>query len=166
VAASLIILAALVAVAAGFAVARGSATAHSRCPQDVLPNASATAPVGRVLQAAQRQLANQVIHVQGRRYHLTPRNAPINFIAQIAIANSPAYDERIPGLLALHRFAARACGEQTAQASWAIHYDLPVGIIAGGGAYTFFVQTRSGWRFWGSWCGVLKSPKWRRANCP
>jgi hypothetical protein len=27
------------------------------------------------------------------------------------------------------------------------------------------VKTRSGWRFWGKWCGAGQSKAWRRQYC-
>ena len=157
----------LVATAVAFGTVRGTRTSDARlhCPENVLLTTSATAPVAAVVRAAQRQLAKRTIDSQGTRYQLTPRNAPIVFIAQIGASRSQE-DRRTPGLLALHQRAASACGEQTAQASWAVHYDIPVATIAGLGGFTFFVATRAGWRFWGNWCGVGNSPRWREANCP
>jgi hypothetical protein len=137
-------------------------TARSSCPSSVVKT---NALVADVLRAAQRKLTTQAWNTQGTVYHLTPQNAPIDFIAQLYTTGIPALDQ---GVVALHRAAASACGERTAQASWAIHYWVGVGISArpepGNNVYTFFVDTRNGWRFWGSWCDVGKSTRWLRAN--
>jgi hypothetical protein len=106
--------------------------------------------------AAQGRLARTTINSQGTVYRLTRRNAPIDFVERVATADSP-FDERVPGRSVLHRAAVSACGRTTADASWAIHYELPVSIIAGPGGWPFFVKTRTGWQFWGYWCGAGKT---------
>jgi len=132
----------------------------------VLLAESSKASIADVLRAAERQLARETINSQGRIYHLTPRNAPITLLERIAtIGNGSPLDQRVPGLGAVHRAAVSACGIAIAQASWAIHYEIPIAVIAGLGPYPFFVKTRSGWRFWGSWCGADKPRQWRNSNC-
>ena len=145
-----------------------SATAsegRTRCPREILSRASSLAPMRQVLTAAQRLLAQQTIGAMGRTYHLTPRNAPIVFIAQIGLGVT-SFDRRVPGLIPLNGRAAGLCGRKAAGASWAIHYEIPVApMITSADVYAFFVKTRRGWRFWGSWCGAGKPARWRRANC-
>jgi hypothetical protein len=134
----------------------------------VLYRASYYAPIGQVLHAAQRALARETLNSQGTLYHLTPRNAPIDLVE-----HGLAYDEKsmvlfnraTPGALKILRAAEAQCGRRLAEASWVIHYDIPVSVIAGPGTYVFFVKTRSGWRFWGNWCGAGQSRAWRRQNC-
>jgi hypothetical protein len=65
----------------------------------------------------------------------------------VASYRSPL-DATQPGLVRMHRAAARQCGERIAQASWAIHYWIPVSVIVNTGAGTFIVKTKTGWRFW------------------
>jgi hypothetical protein len=48
----------------------------------------------------------------------------------------------------VHRVAAANCGKTLAQASWAIHYYIPVSVIAAAGGNEFVVRTRVGWRLW------------------
>lgn len=141
-------------------VHRQAQTPSSRtgCPQHVLYRASALASIHGVLNAAQRVLARQTTMSQGTTYHLTPRNAPIDYLQQLGT------DRTLPGAT-LRRVAAKLCGEQVAQASWAVHYDLPVAVVAGLAGYPFFVKTRSGWQFWGWWCGAGRSSAWGRQNC-
>jgi hypothetical protein len=134
------------------------------CPRAVLYVASTVAPVKQVLLAAQRLLARQRYSSQGTVYRLTPRNAPIDEVFRTALIGTPL-DETQPGLIAIHRAGARLCGERTAQASWAIHYWIPVSVIVGTGAWTYIVKTRTGWRFWGNWCGAGKPRNWRNAYC-
>ena len=122
------------------------------------------APVKQVLLAAQRLLARQRYGSQGKIYRLTPRNAPIDEVFRAAVLRGPL-DETQPGLVMIHRAAARQCGEPTAQASWAIHYWIPVSVIANAGGWTFIVKTKAGWRFWGDWCGAGKPRKWRNTYC-
>lgn len=131
---------------------------RATCPGHVLYRASALASIQGVLHAAQRVLARQTIDSQGTTYRLTPRNAPIDYLQQLGT------DRTLPGA-AIHRVAAKLCGEQVAQASWAVHYELPVAVIAGSAGFPFFVKTRSGWRFWGYWCGAGRSAAWGRQNC-
>jgi hypothetical protein len=134
------------------------------CPKRVLVRASQIASVSEVLQAAQNLLARQAINSQGTIYRLTPRNAPIDYVARVATSGT-VFDQTIPGLLGLHRAAAAACGAATAQASWAIHYNVPVSVIAGSGGFPFLVKTAHGWTFWGSWCGANRSRTWRTSRC-
>ena len=136
-----------------------------RCPRQVDYEGSAQAPVAAALRAAQRILARGTINSQGRVYRLTPRHAPIDLIARIAIVGGSPLDRTVPGLLAIHDVAAKACGSRVAQVSWAVHYELPVSIIAGSAGYPFLVKIRGGWRFWGYWCGAGRSVAWRRRNC-
>jgi len=109
-------------------------------------------------------LARQRYASQGTFYRLTPRNAPIDEVFRLAAFHS-LLDETQPGLVVLHRAAARLCGERTAQASWAIHYSIGVSVIANAAVWTFFVKTKRGWRFWGDWCGAGKRRKWRNSHC-
>ena len=119
-----------------------------------------------VIGAAQRVLARQTVTPMGRVYHLTPRNAPIVFVAQLEIDGGRYGGRRVPGLLPLNGRATGLCGKDIADASWAIHYEIPVAPMASSAdVYTFFVKTRSGWRFWGDWCGAGKPRRWRSANC-
>jgi hypothetical protein len=141
----------------------GTATRPS-CPENVLAAASGFARVDDVVRAAQQRLARQTINSLGTIYHLTPRNAPINFVAYLGDVALPD-DQRVPGLLALYRAAAAACGERTASASWAIRWEIPRSVVAGTGGYAFFVKTRNGWRFWGNWCGAGRSASWRLLHC-
>jgi hypothetical protein len=134
------------------------------CPSGVLVRASILAPVSSVLHAAQRVLARQTITSQGTTYHLTPRNAPIDQVEQLAISHLER-DRAVAGRVAIHRVAAAACGEKIAQASWAIHYQVPVSVIAGPGSFPFLVKTKAGWRFWGYWCGAGRTKAWRQKNC-
>jgi hypothetical protein len=145
----------------GLAAAASGAAGQPRvrlCPTNVLATASGTAPVARVLRAAERRLAQQTIDSQGQIYHLTPRNAPIDVIVRLATGDSALFER-------VRHAAASACGGRTATASWAIHYSVPVGLVADTGVYRFFVETRAGWRFWGHWCGAGRSAHWRHAYC-
>jgi len=137
---------------------------RASCPQGVLARESVLAPISEVVRAAQRLLARQTIHRQGTDYRLTPRYAPIDYVARISIVGTGTHDQMVPGLLTLHRAGVVACGEGVAQASWAIHYDITVA-MAGFGGWRFFVKTTTGWRFWGNWCGASKSRQWRKTNC-
>jgi hypothetical protein len=122
--------------------------------------------VREVLDSAQRQLAHQTVTAMGRVYHLTPRNAPIVFIAQLEIGGGTSWSRRVPGLVPLNARATALCGKKIAAASWAIHYEIPVApMVSTADVYTYFVKTRHGWRFWGDWCGAAKPPRWRAANC-
>lgn len=134
------------------------------CPTAVLYAQSLRASIEAVTSAARQLLARHTINSQGTVYHLTPRNAPIDYVQRIATTGL-RLDQTVPGLAALHRVAAASCGNRTAQASWAIHYRVPVSVIAGSGGFPFIVKTRTGWRFWGWWCGADKTPQWRKANC-
>jgi hypothetical protein len=153
-------------IVAGQARPRATEVSRSGCPQRLAATASARAPVAEAVGAMQMHLSRLTINSQGRIYRLTPHNAPIDFVAQLGTVGSRTIDQRIPGLLTLHRAAAIACGEHTAQASWAFHYTISVAIIAGLGGYEFAAKTRTGWRFWGTWCGAGASAAWRQANCP
>jgi len=139
-------------------------TQRASCPKDVLASESRRTPIAVVIRAAQRRLARQTLNSQGTIYHLTSRNAPIDYVQQLGLDRG-YYDQNVPGLVGLHRAAAAACGERIAQASWAIHYELPVAQIVGAAGYPFFVKTRAGWRFWGGWCGARKSRSWRTMYC-
>lgn len=161
----------LLVIVIGVATIASAIAAHTRtsapatrssCPHEVVET---NLPVADALRAAQRKLAGLTINTQGTVYHLTPQNTPINFIAQLYTTGTRVLDQRTPGLLTLHRAAASACGERTAQASWAIHFQVGPAITASNDIYTFLVDTRDGWRFWGDWCGVSESAQWRRANC-
>jgi hypothetical protein len=46
-----------------------------------------------------------------------------------------------------------------------VHYWIPVSVIANAGVWTFLVKTRTGWRFWGDWCGAGKPRRWRNYYC-
>jgi integrase len=142
-----------------------ASTRHASCPQGILAYKSTVTPIAEVLRSAQRLLAQQTFSVQGTTYHLTPRHAPIDFIMPLYLLRSPVSDEQVPGRATIHRAAARLCGERTAQASWAIRYELPISIIVGSAGYPFFVKTRTGWRFWGYWCGAGHSRAWRTEHC-
>ena len=141
-----------------------SADQRTSCPKGVLVDESERTPITDALRAAQRLLARQTISSQGTVYHLTPRNAPIDYIQQLVV-NTSITDQNLPGLVGLHRAAAARCGEAIARASWALHFALPVAIIAGEGGYPFLVKTKAGWRFWGGWCGAGKSRQWRVTHC-
>jgi hypothetical protein len=143
---------------------------HTRagCPRGVLYRGSSFAPIHEVLHAAQRLLAHETLNSQGTIYHLTPRNAPIDFLQHgLAYEGSAnvAFNRATPGALTILRAGEAECGLRTAQASWAVHYQIPVSVIAGPGAFPFLVKTRAGWRFWGSWCGAGRSKAWRRQYC-
>ena len=140
------------------------AASRRACPRGVLYEQSTVAPVKQVLLAAQALLARQQYGSQGTTYRLTPRNAPIDELFRTATLGGPE-DATQPGLIRLHRAAERQCGERIAQASWAIHYSIPVSVIANAGAWTFIVKTRRGWRFWGNWCGAGKPRRWRTYYC-
>jgi hypothetical protein len=139
-------------------------TGRRGCPHAVLYDASSLASVKQVLLAAQRLLARQRYGSQGTVYRLTPRNAPIDEVLRLAVLHGPL-DETQPGLVRIHRAAARQCGELAAQASWAIHYGIPVSVIASAGGWTFIVKTKAGWRFWGNWCGAGKHRRWQNTYC-
>ncbi len=139
-------------------------TQRSSCPRGVLIDESTIAPVHEVLLAAQRLLSRREYGSQGTIYHLTPRNAPIDEVFSAATLGGP-FDDTQPGLRAIHRVAALRCGRSTAQASWAIHYSIPVSVIASAGGWVFIVKTRTGWQFWGNWCGAGKSRQWRAYYC-
>jgi hypothetical protein len=139
---------------------RSASADATACPRHVLYRASALASINGVLHAAQRVLRRETLEFQGTRYHLTPRNAPIDYLQRLETIPI----RTVPGA-ALRRLAAKLCGAKVAQASWALHYELPISVIAGQGGYLFFVKTRGGWRFWGYWCGAGHTPGWGRANC-
>jgi hypothetical protein len=139
--------------------------ASGRCPQGVLVEESRGTPIREALRAAEKLLARTRVSVQGTTYYLTPRHAPIDFITPLSLFGSRVVDEQVAGKIALHRAAARLCGEATAQASWAIRY-FPVTLIAGLAGHPFLVKTRTGWRFWGNgWCGAGHSRAWRTRHC-
>jgi hypothetical protein len=93
------------------------------CPRHVLAEASLLSPIAVVTRAAQKLLARQTIESQGTLYHLTPRNAPIDVIEAGSLAmDVPPSSVTVPGLVTIHRAAVAACGEQTANASWIVHY--------------------------------------------
>jgi hypothetical protein len=121
--------------------------------------------VSEVVGAVQRELARQTIDTQGTTYHLTPKNAPIEYVAQVGQVSSPQ-DQQVPGLVPLFRAAAAACGTSAAIASWAVHYNITVAVVANEGGYAFVTKTRRGWRTWGDWCGTGKSTAWRIKYCP
>jgi hypothetical protein len=152
------------AAAAHSTTARVSSTVHASCPKGVLADESSSTPVGVVLGAAQRQLGRRTINSQGTVYHLTPRNAPIDFVERVAAVGTGA-GQTLPGLVDVHRVAVAACGKTLAQASWAIHYFIPVSVIAGAGRNEFIVKTRVGWRLWGYWCGADKPRGWGKTHC-
>jgi hypothetical protein len=166
---SLVALIALAMVVSGSATEQRAAVANVApvlCPTDVVGRDSMLAPVAEVLRAAQGELARMTLNTQGTVRHLTPRNAPIDFIERLATFGRAApLDKRVPGLVVTHRAAALACGEAMAQASWAIHYDLPFSLIAGQGGWQFFVKTGAGWRSWGNWCGAGQTRAWRSTYC-
>jgi hypothetical protein len=141
---------------------------QASCPKYVLYRASSLAPVAEALRAAQRSLARRTLMAQGVTYHLTPRNAPIVLIAH-ALAwegrGNVIFNRFVPGALTILRAGEAQCGRRVAEASWTIHYGLPVASVANTGVYRFFVKTRRGWRFWGDWCGAGQAPTWRRKNC-
>jgi hypothetical protein len=163
-AAFFIVVIGFVVAAAHGTIARLSSTVHASCPKGVLANESASAPMAVVLRAAQQQLAHRTINSQGTVYHLTPRNAPIDFIERVAAVGTGA-GQTLPGLVDVHRVAAANCGKTLAQASWAIHYYIPVSVIAAAGGNEFVVRTRVGWRLWGDWCGAGKPRGYRKTNC-
>lgn len=122
-------------------------------------------PVGVVLAAAQKLLAQQTTQVQGRTYRLTPKWAPIDFLANLAtVGNGSPLDRMAPGLLAVHKLAVSECGFRVAQSTWAVRYHPPT-LIAGLSVYAFFTKTPSGWQFWGNWCGAGQTRAWRKTNC-
>jgi hypothetical protein len=139
----------------------------TKCPTGVLYRASALASASDVLRAAERILARQTLNTQGHLYHLTPRNAPIKVVEQLGIfdPHAPGRDV-VPGLAAIYRAAVLTCGPQTAGASWAVYYPIAVSVIASAGGYSFLTKTRTGWRFWGFWCGAQKPVRWRNTYCP
>lgn len=137
---------------------------QTTCPTNVLEIESAAAPIAEVLTAAERLLAAQTSNSQGHVYRLTPRFAPIKHVQRLYLTMSKM-DMRAPGHLRIHSLAAALCGEATANASWAIQYDLILSVIAGSQRYPFLVKTASGWRFWGEWCGAGRPAAWRAANC-
>jgi len=162
----------LLATACGATVApsptRATALGGASCPKGVLYRASNIAPVSDVLRAAQRTLARGTLNSQGTIYRLTPRNAPIDLVAHgLAYEDSSMknFNRATPGALTILRAGEKQCGRRLAEASWVIHYDVPVSVIAGPGVYVFFVKTRSGWRFWGKWCGAGQPKAWRRQYC-
>jgi hypothetical protein len=132
-------------------VALFAAVAAARCPTGVLAQRSTFAPVASVLDEAQRQLSRRTVDSQGTIYHLTPKNAPITYLAQLQ-----------PDLHAIYRAGVAQCGRATADASWAIHYDVPVASTVFAGGWLFFVDTERGWRFWGEWCTAARAKR----NCP
>jgi hypothetical protein len=138
-------------------------TGQVSCPQRVLVVESLTTPVAEALHAAQRLLARQEVNRQGNVFRLTPAQAPIDYIAQLAIVRT-VLDEMTPGRLAIHRVAAAACGEAAAQASWALHYPVP-GLTPSNQGYPFLVKTKTGWKFWGYWCGAGRSRTWYERYC-
>lgn len=160
-----------VVVVLGLSLTAAGATGANRadhrqriaCPPSPARVTAQRLPV--VLAAAEKVLARQTTTVQGVTYRLTPRWAPIDFLASISIVgNGSPIDRMAPGLLALHNLAASECGFKVAELSWAVRYSFPT-VIAGQAGYAFFTKTPSGWRFWGNWCGAGESPGWRKANC-
>jgi hypothetical protein len=144
----------------------GAAKPH--CPHGVMFRASQFAPVARVLSEAQRALARNTINSQGRIYRLSPTHAPIDLVEQVRAVESRenvGFNRLIPGALAIERTGAAECGAQVTNASWAVHYGMPESIIANTGVYTFMVETRRGWRFWGDWCAAGRTKAWRRKHC-
>lgn len=133
------------------------------CPQHVLYRESSEAPVSEALHAAQSLLARVRFVGQGLVFHLTPSQAPIDHLVKLSPATS-TYDQTMPGLVAISHVAAAACGESVAGASWALHYSIPGGMASNQG-FPFLVKTRTGWKFWGYWCGADKSRKWRDKYC-
>jgi hypothetical protein len=154
--------AAVAGVQSGWTAAR-----PTECPTGVLV---AVRSADEVLRGAESALSQKWVYTMHGRHHLDPRNAPISLIESIAIF-SPAssYDSRVPGLVALHHYAAGLCGERTAQASWAVEYWLPTysatGYTLGLTLYPFVVKTHTGWRFWGNWCGLTQSASFRAKMC-
>jgi hypothetical protein len=170
----LLLLLTLAALAAGCASTSGRqrsqapVSSATDCPHGVLYRASTLAPIREVLGAAQRLLARETLNSQGTIYHLTPKNAPIDLVEHGLAYEGESnviLNRAAPGALKILRVGEAQCGLRTAQASWAIHYQIPVSVIAGPGAFPFFVKTRRGWRFWGNWCGAGRSKTWRRQYC-
>jgi hypothetical protein len=152
--------------ASGAAIRLSAQGAVAPCPEHVLATASRLTPITVVTHAAQQLLARQTIESQGTLYHLTPQNAPIDVVEALSLAvDRPPSSVTVPGVLAIHRVAVAACAERTAAASWAIHYPIPVAIIAKAAGWRFLVKTESGWRFWGNWCGAGRSRERRKSYC-
>jgi len=151
------------AAAAHSTIAPLSTTVHASCPKSVVADESSSASIASVLRAAQQQLARRTINRQGTVFHLTPRNAPIDFIERVSAVGT-GVGQTLPEP-DVRRVAVANCGKTLAEASWAIHYDIPVSVIAGPGAYEFVVKTRVGWQLWGDWCGAGKPRGYRKSNC-
>src|ERR1700751_6155122 len=81
---------------------RETTSAAADCPRDVLFRESTFARVSDVLASAQRVLARSVITSQGRMYRLTPKWAPIAFVARVSAVESRqnvGYNRLVPGSL-------------------------------------------------------------------
>jgi hypothetical protein len=119
-----------------------SSSAHRQaknCP--VLPVPPRYGEIDEVIAAARRLLIRGSITVQGKTTKLTPRNSPIYNV--VILARLP---NEFAGAATLRRMAAKRCGSETAQASWAVMIGVPELMADSSTRLAFLVKTKSGWR--------------------
>jgi len=148
--AKLIVLASGVSlVAAGGVLAVSSSLSpsvllHERsaanCP--VRPVPPLYGEIDEVVAAARRLLIRGSVTLQGRTIKLTAKNSPIYATVVLARTGGTPF----PGLRALRAMAARRCGTETMEASWAVKIGRPSTLISSSARTVFLIKTKSGWR--------------------
>ena len=158
---------AVVASAGAAVLVRGSnADAAVACPHAVLRIESEFAPIADVLRQAQSLLAKRTVKAQGSIVRLTPQSAPMDIVESLRSGSQGARNDSLPGASAIYEAAKALCGARTAEASWAIHWDLPMLPAVTPGEYSLIVKTKHGWQFWGAWdCAGSWGKAWKKYWC-
>lgn len=140
-------------VAAGVLLAGGSSLAitatsygrtavrenRSKCPARPVP--PLYGEHDEVVAAARRLMIRGSTSAQGQTIKWTRKNSPVLAVVILARTALP-----IPGAAALRAEAARRCGSETAQASWAVTIGVPAALSSSSMRTAFLLKTGAGWR--------------------
>jgi hypothetical protein len=114
---------------------------QTRCPHRPVP--PQYGKLDEAVAAARRLLIRGYVSAQGQTILLTPKNSPILEVMTLARTAIP-----LPGAATLRSKAARQCGMETAEASWAVMIGRPAAMPRESIRLVFLLKTKEGWRIY------------------
>ena len=112
---------------------------RANCPRRPVPPRYGN--VDEVITAARRLLIRGYVSAQGRTILLSRKNSPILEVLILVRTAIP-----LPGAATLRAKAARRCGLETAEASWAVMIGRPAAMPRESIRLVFLLKTKAGWR--------------------
>lgn len=112
----------------------------AKCPAVTVPPLYGR--LDEVVAAARRLLIRGSVTLQQGTVKLTRKNSPILAVVVLGRSGGTPF----PGLSTLRAAAARRCGADTMEASWAVKIGRPSMLISTSAYTAFLVKTKSGWR--------------------